>query len=383
MTSRTLPSLRHASAAVALTLLAGLAACDAAAGGGDGALTISGTVEQAGDMTVYLDRVNGPNAPVETVQTAVAGPDGSFALDLEERLPAGAYRLRIGANKLPLVLGGSETDIAVAATLAGLKRYDYEVSGAPVASGFQELLSRRAAQAVDNAGIRAYVDTVESAYAAAYATQLTLRPDAESIGAFAKANQRLQGAYGTSPFATDYAQYVQAAQGQIAAAQAQQRIAVGQPAPDITLDGPDGNTYSLSDLKGSVVLLDFWASWCGPCRRENPNVVRVYDEYNDDGFTVFSVSLDGLDRRSKARFSTPEQIEKAMEQQRDRWVNAIAQDDLKWPYHVSDLQKWNSLAAQTYGVSSIPRTFLIDRDGNIAAVNPRGRALEPAVKGLL
>ena len=114
-----------------------------------------------------------------------------------------------------------------------------------------------------------------------------------------------------------------------------------------------------------------------------PNVVRVYDAYNDDGFTVFSVSLDGLDRRSKARFSTPEQIEKAMDQQRDRWVSAIAQDDLKWPYHVSDLQKWNSLAAQTYGVSSIPRTFLIDRDGNIAAVNPRGQALEPAVKALL
>lgn len=364
----------------ALGLAVGLAGCSE--GGSGGAFAVTGAIEQAADMTVYLDRVNGPDAPVETLQKAVADASGAFAMSLPESLPAGAYRLRVGARKIPLVLSGVEAEVGIAGTLDGLQRYDYSVTGAPAAAGFQDMLRRRATKEIDNAGIRAYVDTVESAYAAAYATQLTLRPDADAIDVFAKANQRLQGSDGTSAYATDYARYVQQAQGQVAAQLAQQRIAVGEPAPDITLESPDGRAYSLSDLKGNVVLLDFWASWCGPCRRENPNVVRVYDAYNDDGFTVFSVSLDGLGRRDLARFNTPEQVEKAQQQQRDRWVNAIAQDNLKWPYHVSDLQKWNSLAAQTYGVSSIPRTFLIDRDGTIAAVNPRG-SLEQEVKRLL
>ena len=378
-----LPSATAFASASALAAGLAVASCNGGSSASGGGLVVTGTLEQAGDMTVYLDRVNGPSAPVETVQTAVADAGGAFAISLAEPLPAGAYRLRLGAQKLPLVLEGEETAVAVSGSLAGLKRYEYAVSGAPVAAGFQDLLRRRAAQELDNAGIQAYVDTVGSAYAAAYATQLTLRPDAGSIGAYAKANQRLQGADGTSAYATDYAAYVRQAQGQIAAQQAQDRIAVGEVAPDITLESPDGESYSLSELKGNVVLLDFWASWCGPCRRENPNVVRVYDAYNDDGFTVFSVSLDGLGRRDLARFSSPEQVDKERARQRDRWVNAIAQDNLKWPYHVSDLQKWNSLAAQTYGVGSIPRTFLIDREGKIAAVNPRGRALEPAVQALL
>lgn len=140
---------------------------------------------------------------------------------------------------------------------------------------------------------------------------------------------------------------------------AQEHISAGNPAPEIALPSPKGDTLKLSDLKGKVVLIDFWASWCGPCRKENPNVVNAYNKYNKDGFEVFSVSLDG----DKAR-----------------WEQAIKQDGLIWPYHVSDLAKWRSIAAKAYAVNSIPFTCLIDREGNVVQTNLRGPALEAKLK---
>lgn len=131
--------------------------------------------------------------------------------------------------------------------------------------------------------------------------------------------------------------------------------AAGEMAPDITLTDPSGKKQSLSSLKGKVVLLDFWASWCGPCRRENPNVVKIYNKYKDKGFTVFSVSLDKT---------------------KESWVQAIQADNLTWSSHVSDLKGWASSAAALYGVKGIPATFLIGKDGKIIAVNLRGEGLE-------
>jgi thiol-disulfide isomerase/thioredoxin len=136
---------------------------------------------------------------------------------------------------------------------------------------------------------------------------------------------------------------------------------VGAMAPDLAFENPEGKVLKLSDLRGKVVLLDFWASWCGPCRKENPNVVQTYKKYHDQGFEVYSVSLD----RDKAS-----------------WLKAIEADGLVWSNHVSDLGFWQSQAAKIYGVSSIPATFLIDKEGKIIAKNLRGAALENALKGL-
>lgn len=133
----------------------------------------------------------------------------------------------------------------------------------------------------------------------------------------------------------------------------------GSLAPDIVMDSPDGKKLKLSDLRGKVVLIDFWASWCGPCRRENPNVVKLYEKYKDKGFEIFSVSLD---------------------KDKTAWIKAIKDDNLKWTNHVSDLKYWSSEAAKLYGVSSIPSIVLIDKEGRVIAKNLRGRDLELKMK---
>ncbi len=132
------------------------------------------------------------------------------------------------------------------------------------------------------------------------------------------------------------------------------KLAVGQVAPDIALPNPDGDTISLSSLRGNYVLVDFWAKWCKPCRMENPNVVRMYNKYNDQGFEVYGVSLD---------------------RKREDWLQAIEEDGLHWT-QVSDLKFWNSKAAQIYNIKAIPFALLLDPEGVIIAKNLRGPALE-------
>ncbi len=140
------------------------------------------------------------------------------------------------------------------------------------------------------------------------------------------------------------------------------KTSIGAIAPELAFKDPDGNIRKLSDLRGKVVLVDFWASWCGPCRRESPNVRNVYAKYHDKGFEVFSVSLD---------------------RDYNSWVKAIKDDQLVWPNHVSDLKYWSSEAAAIYGVRSIPCMFLLDKEGRIVAKDLRGEALERAVKQMV
>ena len=144
-------------------------------------------------------------------------------------------------------------------------------------------------------------------------------------------------------------------------AEREKLLGVGKEAPEIALPDPNGKEIKLSSPKGKYVLVDFWASWCKPCRAENPNVVAAYKKYKNKGFEILSVSLD----KSKGA-----------------WTNAIAADNMNWK-HVSDLKFWNSEAAQTYGVNSIPFTLLLDPEGKIVAKNLRGPALHNKLEELL
>ncbi len=137
---------------------------------------------------------------------------------------------------------------------------------------------------------------------------------------------------------------------------------VGKNAPDINLNDPSGKQISLEDLKGKIVLVDFWASWCAPCRGANPELVALYEKYATNGFEILSISLD---------------------KDKNRWKQAIEQDKLPWDTHVSDLKGWDSEVIMRYGVEALPTQFLVDREGKLVASNLSVEELEDELDHLL
>lgn len=312
---------------------------------------IKGKISNANSNTqVFLDAL--ATKAVDVIDTATVGSDGSF--ELKGNIPEkklGRLRIGTGAVSTFIVLDNVKMEVNMNAQNPN----DLSVSGAPESVQLNALVNQiRTMPAEQREGyLQQYVDTVTNPF----------------IGYMAVSNLQIESNYELyQKFAKKMAQSIpnsqlnQEFQAYVTSMQSLMNTAIGRPAPDIKLQTPEGKEKSLSELKGKIVLIDFWASWCGPCRKENPSVVAAYKKYSSKGFDIYSVSLD---------------------QNKEKWTAAIEQDGLVWNSHVSDLAGWNSSAAALYGVRSIPAAFLIDKEGKIVAKNLRGPALETKLAELL
>lgn len=273
-------------------------------------------------------------------------------------LAAGA-RLRVTGNAAELA-GAAAQGTPEAEALAALQRARFENARKSLK------LRQRYRGAPDDAARRALDQEAAAlnAQSAALTRQLARRPSyLAPFAALSLLGDDAQAAFLDS--VTAVYQKIQPASRYtkaLLARRAQQRAtAVGALAPDLRLTGVDGQVVPLSSLRGQYVLLDFWASWCGPCRAENPGMVRLYEAYQGKGLEIYGVSLD---------------------QDRGKWQQAIQADGRRW-IQVSDLRGWQSAAGQLYGVRTMPSSVLIDPQGRIVARNLRGAALERKVAALL
>lgn len=202
--------------------------------------------------------------------------------------------------------------------------------------------------------------------------QMPLISAQEDFEYFEKVGEGLQQKYPNLSHTKNYMNRLELMRKELAVekelANVKASIAPGNEVPEIALENPQGQVMKLSDLRGKVVLVDFWAAWCRPCRAENPNLVRMYEQYKSKGFEVYSVSLDGLPNQQDPK---------------EAWTKAIAVDKLVWDNHVSDLKGWETSVIEKFGFRGIPYTVLVGRDGKIIATELRGPELEAKLKEVL
>ncbi|MFM2392803.1 MAG: hypothetical protein RLZZ546_785 [Bacteroidota bacterium] len=349
--------------------------------GGMKGTSVSGKITNAPSMSIFLDKlaINTPN----NVRIAAdkTNANGEFKFKIPEDLKPGVYKITIGAKALEFLTDGKDKEIVIEGNLETIDQMQYKVTGSKLSESYMSVVNGFIKKEIDVNKLTSLAEKdADPLVAFMIASRMfTFREDFSEI--HNKVSKRVTEA--KYDFAPEYQQIAEAIAKQAAIRMASNKIQVGMPAPEIAMAGIDGKVKKLSDYKGKVVLLDFWASWCGPCRKANPHVVEVYNKYKSKGFDVFSVSLDGLDDRSRAAMNNDEaQIKQNLDRSKERWIAAIAQDNLTWSGHVSDLKKWNNEAAATYGVQSIPKTFLVGKDGKIVSIDPRHNLEQELLKFL-
>ena len=343
----------------------------------DTTVTISGTISDAKNLTANIDLFSMKKGVVNSLISFPIDEQGSFSHQFAEGISPGLYKFRVGTRGTDLLINGTEKNIVINGTLQELLTASHTIEGAPLSSDFQVKIKGLMNKSISLEDYKSYASSdIDPLLASALLLRLPVDPG--EFQKFADISDKMGKLYPEAPFYTDLDAFSKEMAAQKRRMDNRYKVKLGQPAPDIVMPDTKGDIRKLSDLKGKVVLLDFWASWCGPCRRANPHVVEMYHKYNADGFEVFNVSLDGLDSRSAAKYKSA-QIQSEIAKSKLKWKEAIAKDKLVWDNHVSDLKKWESQGAALYGVTSIPTTFLIDRNGNVAALNPKNN-LEAEIK---
>ncbi len=349
-------------------------------GSNSSSLTVEGNIDGLRNKTVSLEKIHFNSNNVDKLGE-VNADKGVFKINLDTLPGEGIYRLRSGRSNIKLILDGSEKKINIDGEFTKFNNSNITVKGSKLTEKYNSILSDLRSRKMTSKDAINVVKEADPMLGTVLMFDIFgAKPD--FLNLHETVYQEMQKKYPNSNVTTEYSSIIQSIKTAYKRQQAMAKIKVGEPAPEISMPGVDGKIIKLSDLKGKVVLIDFWASWCGPCKRSFPELTKLYKKYKNKGFTVYSVSLDGIDKRSAARYKKAEDLARAKENKKERWIKAIKDYDLSWKYHVSDLDKWDCKAAATYGVRSIPKTFLLDRDGNIAFVNPRYN-LEEAIKTVL
>jgi peroxiredoxin len=364
-----------------LVLVAGVVSCGQQEGGSS--FEVTGTVKNAAASMVYLEE-NTPDARPTILDSSTLKEDGSFTLKTKNREES-LFQLRLKDKVVPFAFFINDASrITVEADLNNTTQ-PYIVKNSPATQsllqfdkvmydkGMQLFTQGTKMDSLQKAGVSDSL--VGTAFAAVQTSAQSLEETAREYLANSKSPvlslyvissyQNTVSNLGLKGFSKmEIAELVTKAAEKFPAHTALQNVKKGLPsskAADFTQPDVNGQPVSLSQFKGKYVLVDFWASWCQPCRKENPNIVKAYNQFKDKNFTILGVSLD---------------------QNKDAWLKAIQQDGLTWN-HVSDLKFWNNEAAALYGVQSIPYNVLVDPEGNIIAENLHGQELEQTLGKVL